>query len=403
MTVGMGLRTAAQAGVFLVIARVLGVQAYGAYAAVLAVAGTLGTFSGFGVPMLMLRDVARDPASFPVAWGRTLAAIGVSIPTLAGIYGVLAWAILPTGLSWFAVGLIGFAELAFGPLALAGVNAYQGHERIGRAGRLVLVPILVRLLAALALLPLALYIPASMRLVAWSTLYAVAALFAAVYAVWLVYRDFGPPIRPEARELRASLGEGVTFAFGGAALKLYMDIDKTMLARLSTLEAAGAYSAAYRVVDMALLPVNALLAATLPRFFRAGESDVGASLRYGWRILPLPLLYTVSIAAALYVGAQWLPLLLGASYQLAVNALQWLCWLPLIGLARLLLQLLLTSADRQREVAAVLGLGAALNIVLNLGLIPLWSWRGAVLSTYAAEVVMALAFSRLAWRYGRSS
>ncbi len=44
MTAGMGLRTLAQAAVFLIVARVLGVADYGAYSAVLALAITLGGF-----------------------------------------------------------------------------------------------------------------------------------------------------------------------------------------------------------------------------------------------------------------------------------------------------------------------------------------------------------------------
>jgi O-antigen/teichoic acid export membrane protein len=37
-----------------------------------------------------------------------------------------------------------------------------------------------------------------------------------------------------------------------------------------------------------------------------------------------------------------------------------------------------------------------LNIALNLWLIPIWSWRGAVTATYAAEMTMALAMFAVA-------
>jgi O-antigen/teichoic acid export membrane protein len=390
MTAGMGLRAIAQAGVFLIVARVLGVEGYGAFAAVLAIAGTLGSFSGLGTQILLVRDVARDTTCFAEAWGRTLAAIAISTPTLLCLYALLAWAVLPAGISWAAILFIGLAELFFAPLVLAGVNAYQGHERIGRAARLVLAPILPRLAGALALLPLALILAPPLRLPAWAVLYALAALVAAGYALRLVHRDLGLPLQADPRGLARHVREGIAFAFGGAALKLYADIDKTMLARLATLEAAGAYSAGYRVMDLAQVPLVALLTSALPRFFRAGETELGSVIRYGWRIVPIPLLYAVFVGAAMFACAPLLPLAIGTSYQSAVTTLQWLAWLPLIGLPRLLLQHLLTGANLEKTVVSVLGLGAALNILLNLWLIPFWNWRGAVVATYIAEIIMAL-------------
>ena len=389
MTTGMGLRAIAQAGVFLIVARVLGVEGYGAFAAVLAIAGTLGSFSGLGTQILLVREIARDPACFAEAWGRTLAAIAISAPILLCLYVLFAWAVLPAGISWVTILFIGLAELLFSPLVLAGVNAYQGHERIGRAARLVLAPILPRLVGALALLPLALLLAPPLRLPAWAALYALAAFITAGYALRLVHRDLGLPLKAEAKSLARHVREGIAFAFGGAALKLYADIDKTMLARLATLEAAGAYSAGYRVMDLAQVPLVALLISALPRFFRVGEAGSGSVIRYGWRIVPIPLLYAVLVGAAMFACAPLLPLVLGTSYQSAITTLQWLAWLPLIGLPRLLLQYLLIGADLQKAVVNVLGLGAALNILLNLWLIPLWNWRGAVLSTYIAEIVMA--------------
>ena len=396
MTSGMALRTVGQAGIFLIIARVLGVEAYGAYAAVLAIAGTMGFFGGFGVQTLMLRDVARDPKSFAIAWGRTLAAIGVSSPLLLGLYLLIAWTILPGGISWVVIVCIGVAELVLAPLTLAGISAYQGHERIGRAARLLLAPVLPRLVSALAMMPLTLLLPIAAPLLVWSALYALAALFTAVYTVWLVHCDLGFPLRPDGKGLLASMREGMVFAFGGAALKLYVDIDKTMLARLATLEAAGSYSAAYRVVDMVSVPIAALLAASLPRFFRSGEHNVRSAFVDGWRLLPLPLLYAFSGGLFLYFASAWIPDILGTGYGSAVSALQWLAWLPLVSLPRIFLKTLLIAGNRQHAVMAVIGAGAILNITLNLWLIPLMGWHGAVIATYVAEVAMGCVMVLLA-------
>lgn len=389
MTAGLGLRTLGQAGVFLIVARILGIAAYGAYAAVLALAGSLGGFAGLGVSFLMLRDTARDSRTFTQGWGHTLAALLVSVPALLSLYLLLAWVILPTQISWSVILCIGVAELIFAPIALVATHAYQGHERIGRAARLVLAPVLPRLAAALLLVPLALWLAPGARLQTWAALYALAAALAAAYALWLVHRDLGVDLRPIWADLGQSMREGWTFAVSGSALKLYADIDKTLLARLATLKAAGAYSAAYRVTDMAMVPLHSLLAAAVPRFFRAGEQGVHHAGRYALRLFPLPLAYTAAISGLFYFIAGWLPWVLGPSFTPAVEALRWLAWLPLISLPRLFLQTALIGGDRQGMLAAVLGVGAALNILLNLWAIPRWGWQGAVGATYIAEIVMS--------------
>lgn len=385
MTWAIGLRTIFQALVFLIVARGLGAESYGGFAAVLAIAGTFGTFSGLGVQSLMIRDVSRDPASFSKAWGRVLGATWMSAPILFGAYCLLAWAILPA-VSWTVIALLGVAELLFAPLALASVRAFQSHERMHRAARLVLLNVVPRLAAALLFAGLTFAFPADLRLSIWSMLYALASLAAAVIGVRLVHRELGPPTGAGTKTTR--LGEGIAFALNGTALKLYAEIDKAMLARLGTLEAAGAYSAAYRLVDMAAVPLQALFASTTPRFFAAGESGTGAAIRYAIRILPLPLLYAGGLGAVLFFSADLLPRILGSSFTQSVDALRWLAWLPLLGTLRRLPQAALNASGRQRAATIATVFGAVLTIALNLWTIRRWGIQGAVAATYCAELAM---------------
>jgi O-antigen/teichoic acid export membrane protein len=396
MSLGIGLRTVGQAFVFIVVARMLGIEAYGAYAAVLAIAGTIGCFGGFGIQTVMLRDVSRQPDCFPLAWGRTLVVMGISSPLLMGFYFLFTWLLLPGEISWSVVIGIGVAELIFTPIAQAGINAYQGHEHLGRAAWLVFTPILSRLVGALVLLALIHIVPDTPPLELWAALYSVTAILAAIYAVYRVNRDLGQPQWPAIKNTFTGLREGMLFASSGTALKLYADIDKTMLARLAGLEAAGLYSAAYRVMDMATIPVVALLTTSLPRFFRASREHIPGTSLIPWRLLPAPICYTTAIGLFLYFTAMWLPKILGSSFEPAVSAVQWLAWLPLVSLPRLFLQTRLIAGDLQRAVVVVLSAGAVFNIILNLILIPSMNWRGAIIATYAAEVAMGMVLFQLA-------
>ena len=389
MTAGMGLRTLSQAIVFLIMAHVLGIESYGAYSAVLALACSLGGFVGFGASVLMLRDTAREVDVFSVAWGRVLATIGLTFPFMLAVYLLLSWVILSEKIYWSVIVCIGLAELLFTPLVEAAIQAYQGHERVGRAAWLLLATVLPRLVVALMFLPLSLLINTNVRLQIWALLYTVTTVVAAIIAMNFVCRDLGARLRPAWSGVGLALREGWPFAAGRAAQKIYVDIDKVMLARLATLEVTGAYSAAYRVIDMAMVPLYSLSVAAASRFFRAGVDGTSGAARYGLHVLPLPLAYALGSGVLLYVLASVLPWILGASFDPAVEVLHWLAWLPLIMVPRRFLQTALNASGRQLSVVTTQSLGALLNILLNLWAIPRWSWQGAVAATYVAELAIS--------------
>ena len=388
MTAGIGFRMVGQAIVFFVVARVLGVKGYGAYSAVLALAMTLGSFTGLGTSTIMLRDTSRNTAMFAVSWGRTLGALLTTAAPLLAIYFLLAWAILPDQIARVVIICIGVAEILFGPMTSAALQAYQGHERMARAAWIVLVQVLPRLGAALTF-GFALQLPQSVRLPVWAVAYLISSSASTGYALLLLRRDLGVGLGVCWRGLGHAIYDGWPFAAGGAALKVYVDIDKLMLSRLASLEAAGAYSAAYRVVDMACVPLMGFFSAAAPRFFRAGHDGIGSVARFTVSVLPLPMLYALAIGFAFYSLADLMPWLLGSTFASAIGALRWLAWLPLFSLPRLLMQTAFGASGRQRTGLFVLACGAVFNVVLNLWMIPFWGWWGAVLATYAAEFSMS--------------
>ncbi|MGQ9668868.1 MAG: oligosaccharide flippase family protein [Desulfosoma sp.] len=386
MTAGLGFRMAGQTMVFFLVGRALGIRAYGAYSAVLALAMTLGEFSGLGAATIMLRDISRNNTMFSVSWSHTLGSLVITAPALLAIYLVLARAMLPDQIPWVVVVCIGAAEILFSPMVFAAMQAYQGHDRMARAARMVLMPILPRVCAALtlALAPL----PQAARLPFWAVFYLISAAASASYALWLLRRDFGASVQPCWKGLGQVLYHGWPFAFGGAAQKIYVDIDKVMLSRLASLDATGAYSAAYRMVDMACVPLMSFFSASAPRFFRAGHAGISSAAGYALRVVPLPMLYALAIGVGLYGLAALLPWLLGRAFAPATEALRWLAWLPLLTIPRRLMQTAFGVSGGQTTGLLVLASGAVLNVALNLWMIPLWGWWGAMLATYATEILM---------------
>ena len=198
--------------------------------------------------------------------------------------------------------------------------------------------------------------------------------------------------------IRGELREGFYFATSLSAQTIYNDIDKTMLARLSTLGATGIYAAAYRLIDVAFIPVGSVLNAAYPGFFREGKGGIQAATHYGRTLLKKILPYSLFAAVALFVGAPLVPRILGHQYVEVTEALRWLAVLPLLKTLHYFIADSLTGAGYQ-GLRTLVQIGiAAFNILFNLWIIPAYGWRGAAWSSIASDGLLALCLWFAAYR-----
>ena len=390
VTAGMVGRAVMQAVVFFIIARTLQPGNYGALCAVLAIASAIGSFGGLGTSMLIVCDTSRDASSFTKVWGSYLAVWGMSTPLLFVVFIVVSICVLPPSIPVPVIILLGLSDVCLAPLSAGCSQAFQAWERMTEYSRLVVMPVVFRFVAAVLFLSMA--FDESNRIYVWAVLYALAAFSSTIYSVIAVLRRLDVPVWPKMDCLGQMVRKGMPFAIGGSALRLYSDIDKTMLSRIVSLDITGVYSAAYRIMDMAVLPVSALNSTILPQLFKVGATGPVAGLHYLWRILPLPLGYALLAGAFLYFGADFFPSLLGENYQETIVVLQSLAWLPLLTTPRYLLQTVLGASGKQSPAVLMICIGAFINIVMNACLIPAFGWKGAVIATYFAEGIMIIGF-----------
>jgi O-antigen/teichoic acid export membrane protein len=212
--------------------------------------------------------------------------------------------------------------------------------------------------------------------------------FAAVLALVLVYRELGAPDFAGAGMPR--IREGFYFSVGQSAGGIYSEIDKTMLARLATLQAAGAYGAAYRILDVAVAPLLSLLIASYTQFFRSGTAGVSGTVRFAKRLLPIATGYGAVVGVGLWLCAPLIPYLLGEGYADTVGALRWLALLPVLRAVQFLGADTLTGAGKQAARSALYVIVAVVNVGLNFWLIPLYSWRGAAWASLVSDGLLAL-------------
>lgn len=386
------LRVGVQAIYFVLIARGLGAREYGAYVGVLSMVAVAAPFASLGTGNLLIKHVARDPDTFPRHWGKVLITTLVSGSVLLVLVTLVARLWLPASVPILLVLAIAAADLLFVRLIDVSAQAYQAFQRFPRTALLQFLLSPVRLLTAALLIAVA---PAPTAL-GWGVLYLVSAVAVGGVALALVNRELG---RPEfhLRHLGSELREGVYFSVSLSAQTFTNDIDKAMLARLATLEATGVYAAAYRLVDVAFLPVGSILVATYARFFQHGMQGIRATAGFARRLVRVGAGYGLVVAVALYALAPVLPALLGPDYLDAVGTVRWLALLPFLKALHYFGADALTGAGRQGLRTAVQVSVAVLNIVLNLWLIPLWSWKGAAVATLVSDGLMGVAIWAIVW------
>ena len=232
--------------------------------------------------------------------------------------------------------------------------------------------------------------------VSWSIAYSATGALAAIVALICATRKLGRP-RFRGWTSNFELRDGFYFSAGLSAQTIYNDIDKTMLARLSTLNATGVYAAAYRIIEVIFVPVRSVLTATYPEFFRVGRKSIRSGLEFARNAMFWPLLYSIAVCAAVLACAPAVLYVLGPKFADSVEALRLLAVLPVLRTLHCFGSDALTGADHQGARTTIQVSVAAANILANLWFIPAFAWRGAAWTSVGSDGLLALAIWTYAW------
>ena len=396
MLMGHCVRTGLQAVYFVMIARSLGADGYGAFVGVAALACIFAPFASFGSGNILIRNVARNPDTFARCWGNALVITVVSATLLVAALLVVARFALPATISWTLVLTISVTELFFARLLDISSQAFQAFQRLNRTAQFQMLMSVMRV-AAVLLLYMTVAKPTAE---AWGAFYLVSTAVTSAMAIRLVHRELGRPDFP-VRGVFQEMKEGFYFSVSLSAQNIYNDIDKTMLTRYCGLDAAGIYGAAYRLIEIAMTPVRSLLYAAYAKFFQHGAGGVRGSLAFAQRFVPAGAGYGLLAAVVLYLGAPVVPMVLGPEFERTVGATRWLALLPLLKTLHYFGADTLTGAGHQGLRSGIQVVVALFNVLVNLWIIPAFSWRGAAWSSLASDGLLAVMVWTAVWWLAR--
>jgi O-antigen/teichoic acid export membrane protein len=397
LSIGQGFRLVIQAAYFVLVARSLGPDAYGAFVTVVAMAALLGPFSGLGTPNLFIKNVRSGKRTAAICWGNgilltvfsgallTAAAVGLSV-------------VLHLKTAPFAVLLVCVADMVLLKVTELAAFGFTASDRMKQTSIQNVVVSLLRLAGIAGLMATS----HPVTLDRWVVVYLLTTLLGMVYALAKGSQLWGRP-STDLTALREDAAEGVFFSIAGSATTVYNDIDKIMLSQLSDLASTGVYAAAYRVIDVSMTPIRSLAAAAYPRFFRKGIDGIVATYPYALALMAKAAVYGSAASAGLWLFAPILPHILGSKYDAVVPAVRWLALIPFLRCLHSFLADALSGAGLQRTRMTIQVLAAVINIALNLVILPRYSWRGAAWTSLGCDGLLVAMFWFTALYYRRTS
>ncbi|SFV28523.1 Membrane protein involved in the export of O-antigen and teichoic acid [Devosia crocina] len=370
----------AQFVLFAIYARVLGLEAYGVYVALLSWAPLCFELVGWGAGDYLVKRTTQNPLSFSAARAHMRKMLGLTILPAAALFALATALVIGDRISPAIIFAIGLCEL--GGLRLI-VNAEQSALALGRlshANRFRLMQALPRLPAVLLALHLGFISLEALALASAAGLL-VTGLAAASIAAKLY------PPAPSGALLAEGLRDGTWFMGSQMVRAGQHNVDRVVLSALVDPATLALYGVAQRFVQMGLLPLQAVLRLTYPRFFAEGRGGMAPTLRFALIILPVVLLVAIASAGGLLVGGMAIPLLLGAQFGQATLYLAHLAPILVLFALQSLTADALSGAGYLRARTLLIALGVGLQA---LGFLLWHEGLEIVLASYAGLAASVL-------------
>jgi O-antigen/teichoic acid export membrane protein len=378
-------RALAKLGVFVVVVlllRTLGSERYGRYAAMVVYVTLLGVVADLGLQTVFIRDVSRDRRLFTrylsnLLSVRLLLSV-IALALLAAVLRLLSPALFPYTLAGFALLLTtSYSSLLRAVFYIRGRLVYEAVA-----------------IVAEAILLLALTLVAIRRQAAWDAflwVYAASYLFTCLFVFgvlrWRWHERITIGLEPAF--LRGLLAAGLPLALGFTITTIYAQLDVVLLQLFKGFQMVGWYSAANRFVDaVAWIPQSAM-GAIFPALAILSAGD-RRQLAFAYEksykmlaVIALPLAVGIGITADSLIH-----LAAPHGFDQSIPALRILAPSVALLFVNNAFIYTLTAINRQLDFTRLALFTLAVNMVLNLALIPPYGYLGAAAASTITEAAL---------------
>jgi O-antigen/teichoic acid export membrane protein len=363
------------------IARYLGADGYGILSFAIAFTTILGIFADLGLSTLAVRELSRDKSQINKYVGNiTLLKIVLSVFT----FGIIA----------IIINLLNYPQQVINVVYLFGLTVivssfsqmfyslFQAHERMEYQS---MGNILTNILIFAGIF----YgISQGFDVIEFALIYFIASLIVLVYSFIMSVWRFVPPVLKFDQDFSKFLmKQAIPLSIVIIFSTMYVKIDTVLLSLLQGDVAVGWYNAAYRLIELLQFVPSVYTLAIFPvlsNFHSSSKKDFEAIYRKSFKYL---IILGLPIAAITTVLADEIILVLFQSgFTESILALQILIWsVPFMFLSYTAAWIFI-SMNKQNLLLKLTFVGLILNVILNLILIPQFSYIGAAVVTVITDV-----------------
>ena len=373
------------------IARSLGPSGFGVLSFAIAFAGVFAVFGDIGLQQLSVREIARKKSLAP----KYLANISLlKIPLAILTFSLIALSINLMGYphdTVMVVYLVGLAVILVA-FALVYYSVFQAFEKMEyqSIGQLLNVTVMLG--------GVFIAIKYNFSVVGFAYLYLLASIIVLIYCLVVMRIKFPTLIKGGAGPLEfdrsfwlQTIRQALPFGLIAFLAGNYFYIDSVILSVVKGNEAVGWYNAAYKIVLALVFIPATFFTAIFPVMSKLSKSSLKSLKLIYERSLKYMLILSIPIGVGITLLASRIILqVFGAEYAASAIVLQILVWNTVLIYIFSAFDFLLYSIDRQATVAKVMAITLSLNVILNIILIPAYSYVGASIAAVLPNVAQLL-------------
>jgi O-antigen/teichoic acid export membrane protein len=393
-SVALLVSATAQASTFVLLARGLGADAFGRLMIMQAFSQLALEVVALGAGEALIRRVARDYGQHCRALGHALVMTGLSAIVLtAALVGIVQR--FEATLTIMAIGAYMFGELLGNRLTNLAEHVFIAHSRVASANAVRIVSSALKLGAVVV----GMYGLGFRDLQNWVFIQAGTAILAGAVCVALATARLGAPSRAFHRE---DLVFGALMAATGLAQAVQFSADRIGLGMIAPPSVVAAYSAGTRAIQVAMIPITAILRNLFSQFFRLGQGGLTETRRFALLNLPKVIVVGLITGAGLIAGSEVLGTILGPGFAETAPILRWLSLIAMFQGIQYLLADAFTGADRQvwRTATNIFGAVGYVGLIATLAIYD--GVAGIIAGMYLYQLAMiatyAVILNGLAWR-----
>lgn len=368
--------------------RYLSVDGFGILSTALALTGILMVFMDLGLGTLTVREVARDKSLTKKYIGNTtIMKLILSFSTF-----------LITVLTVYIIGYPEITKIVVYILtisyifnALSGIfySIFQSYEKMEYQSVATILNSVVMLIGTL----IAIYL--RLDVIAFAMVYLIANGVNLIYN-FIVYtwKFHLPNIEVDLSFWKPTIKEALPLSITSIFSMMVFRVDTVILSIIKGAEAVGYYNAAYRLMEALIFFPAVYTTSIFPVFsslYVSSQKPLKAAYEKSFKyltILSLPIAVGTTLLAD-----QIILLIFKSAYIPSILTLQIVIWVLPFTFVNYILGSLLTSMNRQYTVLKITIVCLVLNVVMNLVLIPLYSYLGAAFVTVITDAFsVALSF-----------